>query len=191
MQTSQRPAFQIPPDGSSKGKKWNLGQEKRTGFVLLDRKVLLNPIGLVPWWAACQLEPAEFGLSMLLQIEREWQYFRLNGCVCLLCLPKCAKGWQALAALPFGHVSSFWWPKLAKTMATNLVTKDWLVPNFGLASAWYIWPFGWKSNMPYGCVWMNADVDRAKKTGCWQTKLLMFGCQLYLLMSWCVHRIHN
>lgn len=49
------------------------------------------------------------------------------------------KDGKHLTALPFGHVSSFWWPKLAKTTATNLVTKVWLVPHFGLASAWYIW----------------------------------------------------
>lgn len=105
-------------------KKWNLGQEKRTGFVLLDRKVLLNPIGLVPWWAACQLEPAEFGLSMLLQIEREWHsifgWMGVFVCFVYQSVPKDGKPWQPslLAMLVhFGGQSwprpwpPIWWPK--------------------------------------------------------------------------------
>lgn len=107
-------------------KKWNLGQERRTGFVLLDRKVLLNPIGLVPWWAACQLEPAEFGLSMLLQIEREWHsifgWMAQGVVVCFVyqSVPKDGKPWQPslLAMLVhFGGQSwprpwpPIWWPK--------------------------------------------------------------------------------
>jgi hypothetical protein len=143
MQTSQRPAFQIPPDGSSKGKKMKPWPGEEDRLCLIRQKSTTKP-----YWVGALVGSLSTGASRVRTINAianrkgVTQYFRLNGCVCLLCLPKCAKGWQALAALPFGHVSSFWWPKLAKTIATNLVTKDWLVPNFGLASAWYIWPFG-------------------------------------------------
>jgi hypothetical protein len=70
MQTCQIPAFQIPPDGSSKGKKKMKPWPGEEDMLCLTRQKSTTK----PYWVGALVGSLSTGasrLSMLLQIERE------------------------------------------------------------------------------------------------------------------------